>query len=93
VRLSHVADAWLEADEVVTFRTDSGCEFDVTRKSWGFYAVPSLNGRLPKHGLRPALVSDGETLYLLLCERDREAEFASYLDDQGLSLKEWLDSR
>ena len=36
----------LAADEQVTLTTEQGGEYDVTRKSWGFYATPSTNGRL-----------------------------------------------
>ena len=46
----------LAPDEQVTFTTEAGGEYDVTRKSWGFYATPSINGRLKTFGLRAALV-------------------------------------
>src|SRR5881628_2648488 len=46
----------LEPDEQVTFVTPAGAEYDVARKAWGFYATPSLNGRLLNFGLRAALI-------------------------------------
>ena len=36
----------LQADEQITFVTPRGGQYDLTRKDWGFYATPSLNGRL-----------------------------------------------
>ncbi|HLN09267.1 MAG TPA: hypothetical protein VK281_09945, partial [Xanthobacteraceae bacterium] len=42
----------LDADEQLTFVTERGAEYDVARKDWGFYATPSLNGRLMQFGLR-----------------------------------------
>ena len=36
----------LQNDEQVTFLTGKSAEYDVARKSWGFYATPSINGRL-----------------------------------------------
>jgi hypothetical protein len=98
-RLRHVADGWLEADEVLTLRTDSGTEVDVTRKSWGYYATPSLNGRLSEHGLRAVLAigvpRDGDEarrMYLLLVERGREDDFQAYIDAEEMEVVAWLDS-
>jgi hypothetical protein len=97
--LEHVADVELGDDEVVTFRTGSETEFDVTRKSWGYYATPSLNGRLREHGLRAALAvgvprSDGEPerLYLLLVEAGREDDFQTYIDAEHMRVVGWLDT-
>lgn len=98
-RLRHVADAWLDLDEVVTLRTESGTEVDVTRKSWGYYGSPSLNGRLRDHGLRAALCMgvprDGEEaprMYLMLVEDGQEAAFEEYLAAEEMRVVAWLDS-
>jgi hypothetical protein len=92
LELRHVADAELEPDEQLTFVSDSGTEFDVVRKSWGYYGTPSLNRRLPDHGLRPALALSRGAMYLLLVEKGREDEFTAYLDAQGMTLVCWVDS-
>lgn len=91
ITLSHCADIALEPDEQVTFTSESGTEFDVVRKSWGYYATPSLNGRLPAHGLRPALVRSGDKIYVLLVAQGAETEFRDYLDDQRMEIIFWLD--
>jgi hypothetical protein len=88
VPLVHVADVSLEPNEFVTF--DGG--LDVTRKDWGYYATPSLNGRLRENGLRAALVLGGGKLYLLLVEEGAEPAFERYLDEQELRVVAWLDS-
>jgi hypothetical protein len=88
VRLTHVADVSLEPDELVTF--EGG--LDVTRKDWGYYATPSLNGRLREHGLRAVLVLGGGKLYLLLVEEGAEPAFEDYLREQELRVVAWLDS-
>jgi hypothetical protein len=36
--------------------TDDGKEYDVAKKDWGFYATPSMNGRLKKFGFKTAIV-------------------------------------
>jgi hypothetical protein len=93
VEIDHVADVALEPDEQVTFVASSGSELDVVRKSWGYYATSSLNGRLPAHGLRAVLVrgADGRA-WLLLVESGLEADFDRYREQQGLEVLIWLDS-
>ena len=98
-RLRHVADAWLGDDEVITFRSDSGTEADLTRKSWGYYGSPSLNGRLREHGLRAALAMgvprDGEEsprMYLMYVEEGSEQGFEEYIAAEEMSVVAWLDS-
>jgi hypothetical protein len=82
----------LEADEQVTFTTPGGAEYDVARKSWGFYATPSLNGRLPRFGLRGVLVRNRlEQYFVLLVERGHEAEFEAYHRSERLDIVAWLD--
>ena len=61
VTISHVADLDLEPDEQVTFVSGTGTEYDVARKDWGYYATPSLNGRLAEHGLRAALAVNADS--------------------------------
>ena len=82
----------LAPDEQVTFVTPGGAEYDVARKSWGFYATPSLNRRLPHRGLRPALVvSPAGAAYVLLVERGHEDDFERYLAVEGHRRLAWLD--
>jgi SAM-dependent methyltransferase len=82
----------LQADEQITLVTESGGEYDVARKSWGFYATPSLNARLKRFGFRPALVRSGDDKwYVFLLEGGGEAEFARYLRLEGHLVVAWLD--
>ena len=90
--ISHVAEAALEADEQLTLVSHRGSEWDIVRKDWGYYATPSLNGRLSQHGLRAVLVRNAERrLYLLLVERGAEAAFEAYRGRESLELIHWLD--
>ena len=92
ITIRHCADVALQQDEQVTFVTESGSAHDVVRKSWGYYATGSLNGRLREHGLRAALACNGAgKLYVLLVERGKEAEFDSYLRNEQQQLLTWLD--
>lgn len=84
----------LAADEQVTLVTESGGEYDIARKDWGFYATPSLNGRLESFGLRAVLIQNRDTkrYFVLLVERGREESFERYLQVENLRVVHWLDS-
>jgi len=84
----------LAPDEQITLVTESGAEYDVARKDWGFYATPSLNGRLASFGLRSVLIRNTLTgrYFVLLVERGREDAFAAYMVQESLEVVAWLDS-
>lgn len=93
IRLKDCAHIALEPDEQVTFVTDSGAEYDVVRKSWGFYATPSLNGRLERFNLRAVLVrSCRKQYFIMLVERGKEPLFQRYLDLSQQTVVCWMDS-
>ena len=82
----------LENDEQVTFLTNKSAEYDVARKSWGFYATPSINGRLKNFGLRTALVKNKLDLYyIMIVEEGCEEDFFKYLKDESNEIITWLD--
>ncbi len=92
IRLKDCGRVELDPNEQVTFTTPTGAEYDVARKSWGFYATPSLNGRLQRFGLRGVLVKNRISQYfVLLVERGQEAAFERYLADERLMVVSWLD--
>jgi hypothetical protein len=84
----------LEPDEQVTLTTAAGGEYDVARKEWGFYATPSLNGRLPQFKLRAVLIRNTLTgrYFVLLVEQGRESAFEAYMRQESLEVIVWLDS-
>jgi len=84
----------LAPDEQVTLVTENGAEYDVARKDWGFYATPSLNGRLESFGLRAVLIRNTLTgrYFVLLVERGREDSFSAYMVQESLEVVAWLDS-
>lgn len=93
VWIRHCATINLEPDEQVTFVTPDGREYDVVRKGWGYYATPSLNGRLRRQGFRSALVCNSQgKIFLRLVEQERVEAFRTYLARQEETLLCWLDS-
>lgn len=93
VTLRDCARVRLAPNEQVTFTTESGAEYDVARKEWGFYATPSLNGRLEGFGLRGVLVKNRVgRFFVLLVERGKEPAFEEYVRGEPLDVVAWLDS-
>jgi hypothetical protein len=91
--ISDCGSVKLNPDEQVTFVTEQGAEYDVTRKSWGFYATPSLNYRLAGFNLRGVLVKNRFNRYfVMLVERGKEDLFFQYIAQEPLQLVTWLDS-
>jgi hypothetical protein len=83
----------LAPDEQLTFVTEAGAEYDVVRKTWGFYATPSLNGRLAQFGLQAILIKNRlQRYFVVLVERGREPQFAEYLAEEGLSVIQQLNT-
>jgi hypothetical protein len=82
----------LADDEQITLTTRSGTEFDVLRKDWGYY-TPSLNGRFPEFGLRPALVRSSQgRYYMVLVEEAKRQVFLDYIAFEKLEVVAWMDS-
>lgn len=84
----------LDENEQVTFVTESGKQHDFAAKSWGFYATPSINGRLKTQGFRTALVRNwARRYYVMVVEAEMLDDFRDYLMREGNEVVEWLDER
>ncbi len=93
VKIKDCAQIRLEPDEQVTFITDSGTQYDVARKEFGYYATPSLNGRLNDQGLRALLAKNPSgRFYILLVETGKEAALTHYLESEQMTIVCWMDS-
>lgn len=92
ITLKDCGSIHLEPNEQITFITAAGGEYDVARKDWGFYATPSLNGRLANFALRAVLVRNSANFFfLLLVEKGKELQFQEYVDTEHLAIVCWMD--
>jgi hypothetical protein len=91
--LSDCGNVELQKDEQITILRNSGAEFDFVAKEWGFYATPSVNGRLVKFGLRTAIVINNRTRkrFILVLEKGFEESFFKYLEAELMVVERWLD--
>ncbi len=85
IEMADCARIELKPNEQITFVTESGSEYDVARTEFGYYATPSLNGRLREQGLRAVLTKNKlGRFYVMLVERDKEDAFDRYLSTQDM---------
>ena len=87
------AEIILEDDEQVTFKTNNGNEYDFAKKSWGYYASPSLNGRLITFDYRACLIRNklSNRYFILVVEKNHEYDFYSYLKSESCEIIIWMD--
>jgi hypothetical protein len=92
IQLFHCADVRLEPDELLTFVTPDGSEYDVVCKDWGYYATPSLDNRLVEQGFLAALVRNRETqhYFIVLVRSSKIREWESYSHSENLEVLAWL---
>ncbi len=83
----------LAPDEQVTFLTEAGGEYDLTRKEWGLcHAVAER----PAGGLQSSCGPGQEPrgpVFVLLVERGQEEAFDHYVRSEPLKIITWLDTQ
>ena len=92
IELSDCGEIFLDSDEQVTFNDANGNEYDVCKKNWGYYATPSLNGRLSSFNFLSALVMNKNTQrkYIMLVHKNKLDLFEEYLVQEHQELIFWL---
>lgn len=82
----------LESDEMVTFVTTTGKHYDFTAKEWGYYATPSINGRLKQQGFKTALVENSQgRIYVMIIEENKIQLFSEYCNKEKQTVLQWLN--
>lgn len=83
IELSDLATINLKKNEQVTFKYLNS-EYDVTKKDWGYYATPSINGRLKKFGFRTFLIKNKfNKIYLFLVHKNKIKSFTKYCKEDN----------
>ena len=92
--ISDFGDLHLNANEQVTMISQNGKRHDFASKEWGFYATPSINGRLKNEGFKTALVQNSsDQIYIMVVDKDSLKEFELYCTIEKQKVLEWLDER
>lgn len=91
ITLADCGKIYLKPNEQLTLITEDNKEYDICRKEWGFYATPSVNGRLKKFNLLGSLVKNNSGyVYLLLVEKNKKELFYAYLEKENQTFIKWL---
>ena len=80
-------------NEQVTFKENKK-EYDVAKKDWGYYATPSINGRLKSFGYKTALVINSfGKYYIMIVDEKKMEKFKKYIHSEKSSVVQWLDEK
>lgn len=91
IEILDCGEIFLEPNEQITFKAGS-YEYDICKKEWGFYATPSVNGRLKKFGYKTAIVQNPSgKVFVMLVESLKLGLFKKYLESEGSRVLAWLD--
>ena len=90
IKINHTAKIRLNNDEQITFLFKKS-QHDFVKKNWGFYATPSINGRLKKEGFISALVKNKKKMiYLMVIHKTKKKEFNKYCKLHDQKVVKWL---
>lgn len=95
ITLKDMGSIGLEANEQITFYTESGRKNDIVKRDWGFYLGNSINWNLKRQGFKTAIVlseASGEArIFINLVEIDKMDIFISYLSQYNARVIFWVD--
>ena len=87
----------LQKNEQITFfekLSGKTREYDVVKKSWGYYATPSINKRLKKFHYECALINNNQNkFFICLVSREMKKQFRLYLKKDEQELVCWLNDK
>lgn len=87
----------LKKDEQITFLEKlfgKTKEYDVVKKSWGYYATPSINKRLKKFHYECALIKNNQNkFFICLVSREMKKQFKLYLKKDEQELVCWINDK
>lgn len=90
--LKDVGKIYLNDDENLTITSSNKKNYEICKKSWGYYATPSLNDRLRKNGFRTFLVKQRKKLFVLLVENNKQKQFNHYIKMEKYQIIKRLDT-
>jgi hypothetical protein len=91
IEIKEVAKINLKSNEQVVFVSKKK-KYDFVKKNWGYYATPSINGRLKDEGYKAALVkNEVSKIYLMVVDKDKIKVFKKYCKKEKQKIIKWLD--
>ena len=85
IKIKEVGFVYLKNNEQITIINENKKNYDFVKKSWGYYATPSINGRLKNFGFRTFLVSNTQKkIYIFLVNKDKIKLFKNYIKKEKI---------
>ena len=88
---------YLKKNENISIHFNKQINYDIVRKNWGFYPLPSLNKRLKNFNLKSVLVKNQKlkTFFIMLVINDKKkiSEFRKYCKNENLKILLWINNK
>jgi hypothetical protein len=91
-KIRDVANIVLKNNEQITLmENNKDFQYDICKKDWGYYALPSLNWRLKKFNLKTYIVNDckNNKLFIHLVKKSKLKKHEKYLKSQNMKIIDW----
>ena len=94
ISIMEVGFLYLKDNEQITIVNENKKNFDFVKKNWGYYATPSINGRLKKEGFKTALVKNkSNKYYIMVVDKKKTKIFKDYCKIENQKIIEWIDEK
>jgi hypothetical protein len=92
IKIKYLKNIHLKPNEQITFISKKNREYDFVKKDWGYYATPSINGRLKKFKFITYLIRSTLTKkkFILVVYKEKVNLFKKYLKKEKLKIVETL---
>ncbi len=79
---------------MITLVSPEKSNVDITKKNWGYYVTPSVNGRLLDEGFKTAVVKNTSgQIYVLVVHQDKMSLFKDYIKEENMMIIDWLSDK
>lgn len=97
IELTDKGSIFLKNNENISIHFNKKINYDIAKKNWGFYPIPSLNKRLKKFSLKAAIVENinFKTFFILLVldNKKKIKDFKKYCLKEDLKFIAWLNNK
>ena len=88
---------YLKKNENISIHFNKLINYDIVRKNWGFYPLPSLNKRLKNFNLKSVIVKNQKlkTFFIMLVINNKKkiSEFRKYCKNENLEILLWINNK
>ena len=95
ITLTDKGSIYLNNNDNITFHYNKKINYDIAKKNWGFYPLPSINKRLKRFKLNAVLVESRNfnTFFIMLVLDDKKKikEFKKYCKKENIKIITWLN--